>query len=698
MESKNILNELDFAIFICDIKTKDLLFINKKARSLLGIPFNQTHFDKCYQVLQNTNRVCPFCNIHELDSKKTCYFNGQHNAFGENYLMKDHLITYEGREAKLEIAFDLTELEDNYTSTKEQLDSERLFMSYIQKLILSENFEESMTYIMNCIVESFDGDRAYLFEFDYSTGLAHNTYEQCVPGVSPEIDNLQNVPIEVVDVWIQAFENQNFIYIEDVSKIKGDASRQQEYEILSAQGIDALLAVPIRVHEKLIGFIGVDNPKSHEHNPKVLVNLAYFIANELNEHAMNEKLHELSYYDYLTHVRNRNSYNAYISYSLNRVYKNLGIIYLDLNGLKMINDTYGHTYGDQALFSFVNILFKHFPQRNIYRISGDEFVVICTDWEEVHFSGATRRLQQDLTQDGEEIAAFGAIWESQSSDIKETILRAEKSMYVHKKRFYESLSYDGNKRMPLILKSLMKDIRDGQLFIHLQPKANLTTGEVYGAEALIRKRDKYGNTIFPYEFITLYEQDNAISKIDFFVLEEVCQLLQKWAQNNKKTLNISVNMSRITLAEPSFIKDVVSICERYDIDYSQIEFEITETAQTLDKKHLIVIVSELKALGFGVSLDDMGSDHSTLAMLPITGIDTVKIDRSLTQTVDTNEEYSLMLKHIISLCHDLGKVCVAEGVETKEQAILLKSLGCDSMQGYLLDKPIPVELFEDKYL
>ena len=192
------------------------------------------------------------------------------------------------------------------------------------------------------------------------------------------------------------------------------------------------------------------------------------------------------------------------------------------------------------------------------------------------------------------------------------------------------------------------------------------------------------------------EKEFLISKIDFFVLEEVCRILQEWKINGTRMIKISVNMSRVSIAEEDFLEHIMAVCGKYDVDHSYLEFEITESTDTKDDRKLPEIVSTLSELGFGVALDDMGSDYSSIKMLTLKGVDMVKIDRSLVLQLNENEGAAL-IRYVIALCHEIGKQCIAEGVEDLNQAAILADMECDYYQGYLLDRPIPVGEFE-KYL
>lgn len=231
----------------------------------------------------------------------------------------------------------------------------------------------------------------------------------------------------------------------------------------------------------------------------------------------------------------------------------------------------------------------------------------------------------------------------------------------------------------------------------LQPKADVNSSKVIGAEALVRKVDDTGKVIQPYEFIPQLEKERLIPKIDFYMLEEACRFLEVLKKENKTDFKVSVNMSRVTLVENNYIQTVEKIIGKYDFNVSQLEFEITESNETMDNQRLEDYIKNIKDLGISISLDDVGTDYSSLPMLLIDGIDCVKLDRSLVTKIKTPKAHKL-LRHVTNMCHELGMEVIAEGIETDDIRESLRLINCDSFQGYLLSKPISVEDFRNKFL
>ena len=259
--------------------------------------------------------------------------------------------------------------------------------------------------------------------------------------------------------------------------------------------------------------------------------------------------------------------------------------------------------------------------------------------------------------------------------------RAEQIMYKNKQKYYSKVDDIRTKYRPHVLYSLLKDFELNSFRVYLQPKAKLENDYVYGAEALIRRVDLDGRIIMPFEFIKLLEEERLISTIDYFVLKQVCEHLKIWKEEGLKDLIISVNISRITINEIGFVNEVCKICDDAHVSYNQIELEITESAATLDDNRLQEILIELSEKGFSIALDDMGMMYSSFEMLTMRGLQTIKLDSSLIRKLEKDKPTQILASHLITLCHDLGYQCVAEGVETQNQKDIIKRMNCDHIQG-----------------
>lgn len=245
-------------------------------------------------------------------------------------------------------------------------------------------------------------------------------------------------------------------------------------------------------------------------------------------------------------------------------------------------------------------------------------------------------------------------------------------------------------------KDFQNGIQNHEFQIYLQPKVDAVTEKLVGAEALVRRVTK-NKIIFPDEFIPLYESFGLIIQLDLYVMEQVCILLQKW---NKKGiyLPISVNESPKHLMNEEHGKDLLNLLNTYHILPQFIELEVTEGAVIQDIEIAKKAQTRMHELGFLTSMDDFGVGYSSFSMLRSIPIDILKVDKSFLDGLLNHRRYQIILESIIDMAHKLRIKTVIEGVETREEIEYLKEIGCDILQGYFFDKPLPINLFEDKYI
>ena len=301
-----------------------------------------------------------------------------------------------------------------------------------------------------------------------------------------------------------------------------------------------------------------------------------------------------------------------------------------------------------------------------------------------------------MSENGHSVIAVGTTWSDVDSDLTALVHKADRLMYINKTDYYKQSDEISYEKMPL-LKGLMEAILNKKYLIYLQPKLNLKTGKVDSAEVLIRFRENNGVISTPMKFIPLLESEGLISNIDFFVMEEVCRLLTQWKDTNLSGMKLALNFSRITLFDDEFFERFWGIFKRYSLDPSQLELEVTETQETLNKKQMVLLLEKLKTHGFSIALDDFGVDYSSYDFLITADFDMLKIDKEIIQKFGESRKADLLLKHIVDMGHSMGISCCAEGVETAEQYRYMKAIGCDYIQGYLIDKPMPIEQFQAKY-
>lgn len=591
--------------------------------------------------------------------------------------------------------------QQEHEKLSDTLQMEVMTIDCIKHMYKTENIKIYMGNLLKTIGTLFHAKRAYMFEIQGNK--MSNTFEWCANGVQAQLDFCQNMDVSLLAFWKEAFDIGESAVIHSIKDIK--ETQPMMYQVLEEQGVESLILSPIHIQGKLEGYIGVDNPKvDRTENISMMETLCYFISISIEKSRLNEKLLYNSYYDELTGVYNRNKYIQDIA-SIGKQHNiPLGIVYMDINGLKDINDHMGHIYGDKALVQGASMLKKVFYNANIYRIGGDEFVVLMQDIEEKKFNALVEDLRKYILLNPECKGAVGHTWTKDSSHLDQKITDADEFMYQDKMHYYRTNPntnryrvYNDNVIKLAEKKTLQKALKEDRFEVYLQPKVDFER-QIIGGEALIRYHDENGCLIFPNEFIPSLEAARIIRYVDFFVFEKVCQLLVQWKQRGITTYPLSVNFSRYTLRLPDFIEQLEKIWEKYDIDKRLLEIEIIENDESVDNKFLISIMERIKKAGYAISIDDFGVRYSNMALFINAQLDTLKIDKSLMNGIEENHRSQLLISSLVQICHNLDMQLIVEGVETQEQFDILRELQCDGIQGYLISRPVTIQQFETKFL
>lgn len=263
--------------------------------------------------------------------------------------------------------------------------------------------------------------------------------------------------------------------------------------------------------------------------------------------------------------------------------------------------------------------------------------------------------------------------------------------------FYDQALQERLIRETQMRNQVQQALEDRQFHLYVQPKVDMRTGEVIGAESLIRWIHPEFGFIPPDQFIPLLEEAGEIYPLDKYVWEDTCRLLQQRQKAGKKVFPISVNVARGDLYQKDLQQTLQSLLQKYELSAATLHLEVTERAYVHDSQHIFHVLSELREAGFFIEMDDFGTGESSLAMVAEMPIDLLKLDRYFLVSAAHSKRHAEIIHFIIQLAQSLDLHILAEGVETKEQADYLLSSGCTFAQGYLYGKPMPAEEFLQKY-
>lgn len=699
----SLLNEISELVYVSDPETYELLFVNQTGCQTLHLENYKQK--KCYEVLQGKTSPCEFCTNDRLCDDNFYTWEFTNPSIGRHFLLKDKIIQWRGKTARMEIAFDITELELQKQELKNMLDVQTLITNCVRMLYAVDNLDQTINAVLTQIGEFLVSDRAYVFEI--KDELMNNTHEWTAPGISPQLEKLQQLDLSLISDWLPFFEKNDCIIIDDVEQLQ--KTNPAAYATLHAQEITSLIAAPIFLDNKLAGYIGIDNYDSEKikNSSYLLLSMSIFLSYAIRHRNHVDMLHRLSYHDLLTNALNRNAFMDVLSQFRPGQYASAGIIYIDINGMKEINDFYGHHQGDKILITTVAKVFNLFKPDELFRIGGDEFVIITYDLTETDFYEKFNLLRNIFCKKTNLpfSIATGSCWVKSPSDLNSLLQQADSAMYTDKKKFYYGKEKTSRYRHNLddILNlanysALQEALTAGQFCIYFQPKISLDTEEFIGSEALIRYINQAGEIIAPNNFIPILEEARLIKMLDLYVFEEVCKQINIWKERKLRVKPVSINLSRSTLSYHFLADQLLALITKHNIDISLLELEVTETAEVDNQLVFSQALEKLKEYGFSISIDDFGVRNASLSLFTTINFDILKLDRSLVKTLAQNQKARILIRSLAVICSDLGIKLIAEGVETLEQLDILKELRCNEVQGYLFSKPLPLNDFENKYL
>ena len=418
----------------------------------------------------------------------------------------------------------------------------------------------------------------------------------------------------------------------------------------------------------------------------------------------------------MTSLPNRTLFIERLKHSLANAERHgpkIAILFIDLNRFKEINDTQGHEVGDQVLIEvarrFQSTLRK---EETLARLAGDEFVVISETPDKTSAICIAERLQESLsipiTVKGHTFsvgASIGiAFYPDDGVTIEDLLKRADIAMYRAKALgggylVYEAAMSTGIAERMKIAHNLNLAIQGGELQLYYQPKINLTTSVLSGAEALLRWYDKELGWISPAQFIPIAEARGMMGVLGKWVLQEACRQLKAWESEGLHfSGRLAINFAAQQLEENGIVATVRAIVHDAGITPASLELELTESGVMGNVERAIDVMGDFKTAGFALSIDDFGTGYSSLSYLKRLPADTLKIDISFVRDMLKDRHDYTIVNTIIGMARNLGLKAIAEGVEDAKQVDALCSLGCDEAQGYYFGRPVPAAIFAKQWL
>jgi diguanylate cyclase (GGDEF)-like protein len=593
-----------------------------------------------------------------------------------------------------------------------------------------------MSQISKQMCTSIGATSAYVCDYYADTGVTSVIGEY----ISDEAGEMEaNSDIGV------SYDNVEPEFIERLEKGLHDISHHDAREItenerahMQKYGAQSILYIPLKVKEQLIGFVEIWETRRKRdftekeislcqaisHQAAIALDNAHLFENAQKEIAERKRIEEKLYFDAthddLTGLANRSVFQERLGQACKQLpdglVRSLAVLFLDFDRFKVVNDSLGHSFGDQLLIESTRRIQNCLrPTDLLSRLSGDEFAILL---EEIsHLEDATRiadRIQEVFTQpfiikDRRVFisTSIGILFDQALNQRPEDLIRdADIAMYQAKVAgkaryavFEPDLRSEAMTRLEME-SDLRQAIEKQEMAVFYQPIFALHSNRLVGFEALVRWLHPTQGLILPGKFIPLAEETGWIAKIDLWVLNEACNQMVAWGKSyiHDPPLTISVNLSGQTLSRSGLINDIQSVLDCCGLPPTQLNLEITERAIMQQTNPMVNLLSRLQQMGVKIYIDDFGIGYSSLSYLHSFPLDAIKIDRSFISSMQDNDMSSGLVNTIIKLAHTLNMSVVAEGVETNNQRSSLKSMQCEEAQGFHFAKPMEVNKIEEHYL
>jgi diguanylate cyclase (GGDEF)-like protein len=507
----------------------------------------------------------------------------------------------------------------------------------------------------------------------------------------------------------------NPIVLSDVSDVSGETGGELPRLLGSVH--KSFAAMPIIIRNEVYGFFGVDAEPKSKNWPETQLAFFRIISNILADAF--ERIHqeieitEMAFYDYLTKLPNRILFRDRAAQAISlaeRTGTTIAVVFLDLDAFKAVNDTIGHDGGDRLLLKAAEGLKKCLRKSDtVARFGGDEFLILLnnlTSTEDIPkiVEKITYVFDKPFIIDEQEFfvtASAGiAVYPYDGTDSEALVKNADLAMCRSKeqgKNRYLFCTEDMKEEILRKLKltgNLFRALERHELKLYYQPQVSTKSKKIIGAEALLRWFHPEFGIVSPSLFIPLAEQTGLIGPIGDWVLMTACLQCRTWHLKGLPDIRVAVNVSVHQLRNPEFVYRVGQILEETQLEPQYLELEVTESAAVSESDYIIEVLDNLKKLGVSISIDDFGTEYSSLSRLSAMPIDRIKLDMHFIRNIGRSEKENAIIMGIIGLAHTLGLKVVAEGVETERQLDFLTERSSDEIQGFFFYRPLPPEELE----
>lgn len=680
--------------YLVDPDSYLLIYGNEAFYSRIGRTRQDCAGLKCYEIIQNRITPCPFCSKANWSTDKFYIWKNMNHFLEQEFLIKNKLVTWNGKQLMLALAVDISNDKSIVDSLENNTSETHCILAGIEQMSSAADLDAVIYSFLETIGTFFRASSVRLWRSDEMA--EKYTCRHFWEASGEKTFTATPSELDAVSEWVMSRTWNQPIIIESPNAMLYNSYNM--YQFMQKHEIRNSRWFKIIVREKEFGYAAIHNITVNFQNSAFLESFSKFISDELTKRIAIEEVIWSNNYDSMTGLLSRNSYESYIRYYEEDSLSSLGVISIDLDNLSGINSNQGFHVGDFYIKQLANILKEAASTYNVYRLNGDEFLIIAENISYHDLNELVSKIRDTVADRCQFTITLGFSWDDIEKDLAKSVERATQIMRINKKRFYDASHSTKDKNRHDALHELLTSIENHKYKVFLQPKLDFVSNRITGAEALIRYQHETAGIIPPVRFIEPLEKNNLIRYVDLFVLEEVCRLLETWKREQRDLPVISLNFSRLTLMEEDILYSVDEIVSQYDVSKDHLEIEVTESLADMGKSTVYNVLKELHLAGYKIALDDFGIKYANLAILSDLAIDVLKLDKSLINDLVDRRANQVILKNIISMCSDLQISVIAEGVETEVQEHLLKELGCNMGQGYLYGRPVPIPQFESDYL
>lgn len=688
---------------VSDAETREIYFLS-------GPNFNcdqDYKGKKCHKVLWKRDKPCPGCLQQPLT--QVFYTARQVALDNKRFLISRKYGTWQGKKALFEVMADITDSARADDILLDNVSQKSLTLSWLRYLAENDHFSDALEAFLPALCIYFQAQYGWIISFTQTKIKKTYSFD---PSQEPPV--LITPDAEDLAIWGQILDGDKQVFIRSVADMEDKTGR----EFLRLAGVDSLCLIPVFVRQKLMGLICLVNFTRHIDTLPFLKMLAASMTTAVRRKVLREEKFRAQFNDPLTGYLNFEGFKQEVERILQEnPHRKYALFYCDLKNFKFINDVFGYETGDRLLKYWAAFIDANIqPGESFCRISADNFsLLLCYDTV-LELETRFRQLNQYLV-DFEDFYAkkfsvqlvTGVYLMAKANDrmaLGQMINRATMAQKTVKGLSGSRLAfYTEEMRQKevaeLELLGNMKDaLKNREFKLYLQPQMSLSQAAAAKtrAEVLVRWQRESGELVMPGDFVGLFEKNGVIVDLDHYMFDQACRFLDDLPKHKINSVCLTVNVSRITVFQPGFVETYCRIKNKYNIPAGCLELEFTENGIVKDVAYFAKIIAQLRENGFLCAMDDFGSGESSLNLLQSLPFNVLKLDRNFFNDSQNGPRNQIVVSCVLDMAKKLQMDTVAEGIEIEEQVRLLKSMGCDYIQGYIYASPMPAEEFRSQLL